>query len=237
MARLPRILLPEQPHHLVQRGNNRSAIFFHDDDYRFFLDCLKSASQRYPCRIHAYVLVPNHLHLLVSPDTQDGLARLMQSVGRRYVQFINRTYQRTGTLWEGRYRAALIDAEAYVLRCYRYIECNPLRAKMVQHPSAYRWSSYRHHAEEKQDALIQDHALYRALGKNKTDRCGAYRALCEQALDAEILQALWEATNTGWVLGSAGFKAAVEAALNRRVVPLPRGGKRTGAGRPKLQIK
>jgi putative transposase len=116
MARLPRIVLPGQPHHLIQRGNNRSAIFFQDRDYQLFLDCLRSSSQCYQCCIHAYVLMTNHVHLLVSPNTEDGLAKLMQSVGRRYVQHINRSYQRTGTLWEGRYRAVLIDAEHYVLR-------------------------------------------------------------------------------------------------------------------------
>ncbi len=237
MARLPRIVLPGQPHHLIQRGNNRSAIFFHDHDYRLFLDCLKVASQRYQCQIHAYILMTNHVHLIVSPDTEDGLARLMQSVGRRYVQYINRRDQRTGTLWEGRYRAVLIDAEDYLLNCYRYIECNPVRAKMVQHPAAYRWSSYRCHAEGKTDALIQDHAIYRALGKNRTERSDAYRILCEQALETGTLQALREATNSGWVLGRTGFKADVEGTLRRRVISLPRGGKRPGAGRPKQPIK
>ncbi len=115
MARLPRIVLPGQPHHLIQRGNNRSPIFFQDGDYQMFLDCLQSSSQRYLCRIHAYVLMTNHLHLLVSPNAEDGLATLMQSVGRRYVQYVNRSYQRTGTLWEGRYQAVLIDTKHYVL--------------------------------------------------------------------------------------------------------------------------
>ncbi len=236
MARLPRIVLPGQPHHLIQRGNNRSAIFFQQRDYQLFLDCLHASSQRYQCRIHAYVLMTNHLHLLVSPNTEDGLAKLMQSVGQRYVQYINRSYQRTGTLWEGRYRAVLIDTERYVLSCYRYIECNPVRAKMVVHAADYRWSSYRHHAEGKTDALIHDHALYRGLGKTKTDRCSAYRTLCEQVLDAGTLQSLREATNTGWVLGNEPFKAEVEGALKRRVSRLQRGGKRPGAGRPKQAI-
>ncbi len=147
---------------------------------------------------------PNHVRLLVSPNTADGLSKLLQSVNRRYVQYINRSYQRTGTLWEGRYQAVLIDTKHYVLSCYRYIECNPVRAKIVGHAADYRWSSYRHHAEGKTDALIQDHGLYRGLGKTKTDRCRAYRTLCEQVLDTETLQSLREATNTGyWVMSHA----------------------------------
>jgi len=237
MARSPRFVLPGQPHHLIQRGNNRSPIFFQDQNYQFFLDCLHDASERYLCRIHAYVLMTNHVHLLVSPEREEGLGRLMQSVGRRYVQGINRSYQRTGTLWEGRYRAVLIDSEQYVLTCYCYIELNPVRAKIVRHPSEYRWSSYRHHAEGKTNPIIHDHALYDALGRDIPSRCRAYRALFAHEPDEESLNGLREATNKGWVLGREDFKSEVEGSLKRCVGPLPRGGRRPGAGRPKQESK
>ena len=232
MPRPSRFVLPGHPHHLLQRGNNRNPIFFHEDDYRFFLKSLQTASARYGCHIHAYVLMTNHLHLLVSPETEDGLARLMQSVGRRYVPYINQRYQRTGTLWEGRYRAVLLETERYVLACHRYIELNPVRAQMVQHPADYVWSSYHHHATGAPDALVHDHALYTALGPDTASRCSAYEALCTEALAVETLQAIRDGTNTGWVLGDAQFASQVEATLHRRVRPAARGGYRPGAGRP-----
>jgi putative transposase len=174
MPRLPRVVLPGQPHHLIQRGNNRSPIFFHPNDYHFFLDCLLDASQRYSCQIYAYVLMTNHIHLLVSPETETALASLMQSVGQRYVQYVNRRCQRTGTLWEGRYRAVLIDDAPYVLTCYRDIELNPVRAQMVSDPAAYPWSSYGHNAHGQSNPLLHAHALYQALGPDTSRPCQAY---------------------------------------------------------------
>jgi putative transposase len=143
MARLPRYTLPGQPQHVILRGNNRSIIFAADEDYRFFLDCLGDAATRHGCVIHAYVLMTNHVHLLITPEHEGSIGKALQSVGRRYVQYFNYTYQRTGTLWEGRYKATLIDSESYLLTCYRYIELNPVRADMVPHPRDYLWSSYR----------------------------------------------------------------------------------------------
>ena len=233
MPRPSRFVLPGHPHHLLQRGNNRNAIFFHEDDYTFFLKSLRLASIRYGCHIHAYVLMTNHIHLLVSPETEGSLARLMQSIGRRYVPYINQRYQRTGTLWEGRYRAVLLEREPYVLACHRYIELNPVRAQMVQHPADYVWSSYHHHTTGAPDPLVHDHALYTALGPDTASRCSAYEALCAETLAAETVQALRDATNTGWVLGNAQFTSQVEATLHRRVRPAARGGGyRPGAGRP-----
>ena len=147
MPRQLRYNLPGIPQHVIQRGNNRQATFFSDEDYMRYLADLKSACDQHQCEVHAYVLMTNHVHLLMTPHNGDGIAKTMQSLGRRYVVYINQTYRRTGTLWEGRYKAALIDSENYLLTCYRYIELNPVRAEgMVDHPGKYRWSSYRANA-------------------------------------------------------------------------------------------
>ena len=160
MARLPRFSLTGVPQHVIQRGNNRQACFAADEDYRFYLDCLRDASQRYRCAIHAYVLMTNHVHLLVTPGETGAISRFMQHVGRRYVQHFNFLYQRSGTLWEGRYKSSLVDAENYLLTCYRYIEMNPVRAAMVREPVEYRWSSHRANALGHPDSVLTPHALY-----------------------------------------------------------------------------
>ena len=163
MARLARYNLPGQPQHVILRGNNRSIIFVAEADYHFFIECLQKAAEQHGCAIHAYVLMTNHVHLLLTPEREDSIGKALQSLGRRYVQYFNYTQKRTGTLWEGRYKATLIDSERYLLTCYRYIELNPVRANMVEHPREYRWSSYLSHAEGKLDKLIAEHALYVAL--------------------------------------------------------------------------
>jgi len=146
MARHPRFILPGQPQHVIQRGNNRDVIFVADEDYQFYREKLAEACERFDCDLHAYVLMTNHVHLLMTPNTEDGIGKVMQSVGRYYVQYFNYQYRRTGTLWEGRYKATLLDSESYLLTCYRYIELNPVRAAMIEHPSQYRWSSYHFNA-------------------------------------------------------------------------------------------
>jgi putative transposase len=223
MARLGRYFLPDQPLHVIQRGNNREPIFFADEDYRRYRGWLAEAAKEYGCAIHAYVLMTNHVHLLASPKRADSLPRVMQSLGRRYVRSINAAYRRSGTLWEGRYRAAPIDSDAYFLACCRYIELNPVRAKMVEHPRDYPWSSYAAHAHGASDPLVSDHALYRALGDAATERQKSYRALFGAALDEDFLDALRAATNGGWALGSDRFKRRIAKALGRRVAPLPKG--------------
>ena len=137
MARLPRYVLPGQPHHVIQRGNNRQIIFNVDGDYRFYLEKLNNACKKHNVDVHAYVLMTNHVHILMTPYTEIGLGKVMQSLGRYYVQYYNYTYKRTGTLWEGRYKATLLDTERYLFTCYRYIELNPVRAGLVEHPSQY----------------------------------------------------------------------------------------------------
>lgn len=226
MARLPRFVVAGVPLHLIQRGHNRSAVFRAEDDYQRYTMVLQDASHRLGCAIHAYVLMTNHVHLLLTPRDEAGPARLMQSVGRVYVQYVNERYRRTGTLWEGRYRATLVDSERYLLACSRYIELNPVRARMVEHPSQYRWSSYGHNAHGDRDSLITQHALYQALDSGSEDRRAAYRALFETQPEAEAIHAIRRATNRGTALGDAPFCEEIEVALRRRVTPPRHGGDR-----------
>jgi putative transposase len=214
------------PQHVIQRGHNRQTVFLYQDDYSLYLQCLHDAAAAYHSVIHAYVLMTNHVHLLMTPHRTDSLAKVMQSLGRRYVPYINTTYQRTGTLWEGRYRASVVEAEGYLLACYRYIEFNPVRAGMVPEPAAYPWSSYRWHALGAPDPVVTDHALYLALGNTPQERQQAYQALCQGQISADLFQEIRATLQQGRVLGSERFKDSIEAALARRVRP----GK---AGRPR----
>lgn len=229
MARLGRYFLPDQPLHVIQRGNNRQKIFFSDRDRETYLAWLLAAAREYGCRIHAYVLMTNHVHLLLTPEAADSLPRLMQSLGRRYVRYLNQAHGRTGTLWEGRYRAAPIDSEAYLLACCRYIELNPVRAGMVRHPRLHRWSSHGANALGLPDPLVSPHPLYRALGRSAAERQAAYRALFRERLAESFLDALRGATNGGWALGDAAFKRRVAKVARRRAEPLPRGRPRRDA--------
>ena len=226
MARLPRFVIAGHPQHVIIRGNNREPIFYSDEDYRFYLDKLKDACIKHQCDIHAYVLMTNHVHLLITPHTDDGISKTMQMLGRYYVQYFNFTHQRTGTLWEGRYKASLVDSEAFALTCYRYIELNPARAAMVQHPAEYPWSSYRCNALGQQNSLITPYYLYEALGSDAEQRQTAYQALFNAHIDSKTLDEVRTSANKAWVLGSDYFKAKIAAQLNRRAKPNARGGDR-----------
>jgi putative transposase len=226
MPRQPRYALPGIPQHVLQRGNNRQPIFFCEDDYRFYLASVQHAAAQHAIAVHAYVLMTNHVHLLVTPQQATGIAKLMQSIGRRYVQYINTTYQRTGTLWEGRYRASLVDAERYFFLCARYIELNPVRAAMVAHPATYPWSSYRWHACGKPDPVITDHDLYQALGHTPQERQEAYRGMFHAEITEGVLQEIRTTVHQSRVLGTERFKDVIERVLARRIRP----GK---AGRPR----
>jgi putative transposase len=217
MPRKPRFYIPGVPVHLIQRGNNRQACFFCDQDYRVYLHFLGEAAKRYGCQIHAYVIMSNHVHLLMTPSTSTAISKAMQSVGRHYVLYVNRIYQRTGTLWEGRHKACPIDSDSYLLACYRYIELNPVRAGMVRSPADYRWSSYRHHAVPEPDPRIEDHALYQALGRAPEERARAYRELFSLPLDSPQMDAIRTAVNVGFPLGNNRFKDQVAAALQCKV--------------------
>lgn len=226
MARQPRFTLPGHPQHVIIRGNNREDIFYDEEDYLFYLDKLKQACLKHQCDIHAYVLMTNHVHLLITPRKENSISKAMQMVGRYYVQYFNYSYGRTGTLWEGRYKSTLIDSEHYALTCYRYIELNPVRADMVAHPSDYPWSSYHYNALGQADALVTPHKLYTALGRSKTDRQRAYRALFRARIPQQTIDEIRENTNKSWVLGSDRFKSKIEKKLDRPVSPRARGGDR-----------
>ncbi len=223
MARLPRYFVEGQAQHIIQRGNNREPIFADDSDIHFYNECLQEAAEQQGLAIHAYVLMTNHVHILATPDTAQSISKTLQSLGRRYVQYFNQTYGRTGTLWEGRYRATLIDSERYLLTCMRYIELNPVRAGMVKHPLDYPWSSYAANARGGEDKLVSPHSLYKRLGRNPQARQSAYRQLFRAALGKGELDAIREATNTGWVLGNDRFREKIEQLSGRRTAPKPRG--------------
>lgn len=223
MARLPRIVIPHQPHHIIQRGNNRNPVFCDTDDYLRFLGWLRDAAKQFKVAIHAYVLMTNHVHLLASPSDETGLARMMQWIGRHYVPYFNRKYSRAGTLWEGRFKATVLDSERYFMTCCRYIELNPVRAGISAGPGEYPWSSYAHHVGIKHDALITDHPLYWSLGNTPFEREAAYLGLIEQGLSVMEISVLSETTLKGWALGSEKFKNALEKQTNRRVSPAQRG--------------
>jgi putative transposase len=223
MARLPRLVIPHQPHHVIQTGNNHQVIFREPEDYTAFLAWLREAARQFKISIHAYVLMPTHLHLLVSPSDSTGLGRMMQWVGRQYVPYFNNRYQRTGTLWQGRYRATVIESEPYFLTCSRYIELNPVRAGLVGTPNDYPWSSHAHHVGAKSDPLITDHPIYWALGNTPFHREAAYRELLDQDVSEAEIHVLTEATLKGWPLGSEKFKALLARQTSRRVEPAKRG--------------
>lgn len=223
MARLPRLVVPHQPHHIIQRGHDKQSIFRDSADHAAFLDWLKEGARRFKVAIHAYVLMPDHIHVLATPMDTDGLARMMQWVGRYYVPYYNQKYERGGTLWQGRYKATVLDAERYLLLCSRYIELNPVRNGLVAGLADYPWSSYMHHIGAKSDPLITDHRLYWALGNTPFDREIAYKLLAEQSLGSREVEAITQATLKGWALGTDDFKSGLEKQVSRRVSPAKRG--------------
>lgn len=216
MPRRPRILLPDYPLHIVQRGINREPCFFADEDYQCYLHWLEEAAHDCGCAVHAYVLMTNHVHLLVTPSKPGAPSRLMQSVGRRYVQYVNRFYRRTGSLWEGRYKSSLVQAESYLLACMRYIELNPVQAGMVQDPGQYRWSSYRANGLGQPDTRLSSHPLYLALHTDTQFRYQNYRALFRSQLDEEAASEIREALKLGMPLGNDRFSEAICAQVGIR---------------------
>ncbi|MDR3492194.1 MAG: transposase, partial [Gammaproteobacteria bacterium] len=220
MARFSRFILPGQPHHVIQRGNNRQTIFLCEEDYHYYLDRLLYASEEHECDIHAYVLMTNHVHFLVSPVKEENIGKMMQTLGRYYVRYFNYKYKRTGTLWEGRYKAALINSEQYLFTCMRYIELNPVRARIVLNPIEYSWSSYLCNAIGMINPLIKPHDDYQRLGLEN------YQALFNQVIEQKELDAIRDVTNQSRVLGNHQFKQAVEKILNRKIDPKSKGGDR-----------
>jgi len=227
MARLSRLTLPGHAHHVIQRGNNRQAIFADRADYQMMLDLLDESARRFGVAIHAYVLMDNHFHLLATPQTTEGLPQMMQAVGRRYVRYFNDRHRRTGTLWEGRYKSTLIQTERYLLACMAYIDLNPVRAGMVAQPRDYPWSSHAHYVGLAQDRLLTPHPLVWALGNTPFAREAAYADLVQAGISTGQQQVLTDSALRGWALGEPEFVNNLQKLTTRRV------SKRT-AGRPSV---
>ncbi|AZP12678.1 transposase [Undibacterium parvum] len=223
MARLPRLVVPNQLHLILQKGNDDKVIFADEDDYHVFLDRLKEASRQFQVAIHAYILMPDHLHLLATPKDETGLSKMMQWMGRHYVPYFNRKYLRTGTLWQGRYRATVLEAGTYFLRCCLYLESNPVRSKLVGDAIDFPWSSFQHHIGLKNDPIITDHPLYWALGNTPFQREAAYKEMMQHGFSATELAEITAATMMSWPLGSEQFKLELAKLTSRRVTPLKRG--------------
>lgn len=225
MPRRLRLLLPGVATHLIQRGTNREDCFRRESDYLVYLAHLRNSSRRLECLVHAYCLMTNHVHLLVSPPSAEAGEALMKELGQRYAQYFNRTYHRTGPIWDGRYRSSVAESARYVLACYRYIELNPVRAGMVEYPAQYRWSSYHVNAGGREDALVSAHAEFAALGASAEARRAAYIGLFSETLEARLVDAIRVATNGGYPLASDAFKAQISATFGYKTCPSPPGPK------------
>ena len=230
MPRQARLRLAGMPLHVIQRGNNRVACFVTDADRLTYLAMLKEMSIAFACDVHAFVLMTNHVHLLTTPRQRENVSLLMKHLGQQYVQYFNRTHERTGSLWEGQFKSSLVESDRYLLTCQRYIELNPVRAGMVKDPALYRWSSFRANVGLEASDLLAHHPVYTALGKDLSARTNAYLRLFDERLDAACLKQIRDALNGGFVLGGKGFIATLEALMNRRV-------SRGKAGRPKAERK
>ncbi len=230
MARLPRLTLPGYPHHVIQRGNNRQAIFASPADYQTLLDLLRINAERFGVAIHAWVLMTNHFHLLATPQTADALPQMMQAVGRSYVRYFNDLQGRTGTLWEGRYKSTLIQTDRYLLACMAYIDLNPVRAGLVAQAGDYAWSSHGHYIGRKTDKLITPHPLYWELGNTPFAREAAYADLVRAGVSDQQRADLTQSALSGWALGEDDFVADLQKKTARRVA-------KGSAGRPVLSKK
>ncbi len=235
MSRKPRIVLPGHPVHIIQRGNNRTATFYTHEDYQYYLEALHAACIKYQCSLHAYVLMTNHVHLLVTPDAEKSISQMMQSDGRRYVRYINKSYQRTGTLWEGRFRHSLIQDNIYYLVCSRYIELNPIRAGITEKPEDYSWSSYQHNALCQDNLLIHPHEIYINLGRSKEERAQSYKELFKSHISDDTVNEIRMSANKDQITGSDKFKQEIEQMLNRKVTTCAHGGDRKSEDFRQLQ--
>jgi len=228
MPRRSRIHINGLPLHIVQRGHNREACFFCDTDYQAYLHWLGEALKKESCMLHAYCLMTNHVHLLLTPECAESVPSLMIALGRRYVQYINKTYHRTGTLWDSRYKSSLVQEETYLLNCQRYIELNPVRASMVEEPASYRWSSYHFNGLGEANQYVSPHPVYLSLGKDSKSRQAAYRGLFQSELDFDVINDIRQAITQNQPLGNSRFYTKIEAMVGLRREPKPR-------GRPKKQ--
>ncbi|WP_051237327.1 REP-associated tyrosine transposase [Ottowia thiooxydans] len=219
MARLPRLTIAGYPHHVILRGNNRQPIFRDTADYRRLLGSLRNFSVEYKVAVHAYVLMTNHAHLLLTPETNEGLPGMMQALGRSYVRYFNDRHERSGTLWEGRYRSGLIEAERYLLACMVYMDLNPVRAGMVAAPADYPWSSHAHYIGLSQDPLVTPHPLYWEMGNTPFAREAAYASLVGVGQTSAQHETLTRAAHSGWALGTDHFVVDLQKRTARRLTP------------------
>ena len=223
MARLPRLTLAGYPHHIILRGNNRQAIFMDSDDYQRMLALLQTHAKAHGVQLHAYVLMGNHLHLLLTPQENNSLPHMMQAVGRAYVLYFNKRHSRSGTLWEGRYRSALIQTERYLLVCMAYIDLNPVRAGMVAQAADYPWSSHSHYIGRQNEAWLTPHPLYWEMGNTPFAREAAYAAMIQSGIDPKQQQALTSSALSGWALGEEDFVQGLQKHTPRRLNPAKAG--------------
>ncbi|MGS2717036.1 transposase [Eionea flava] len=226
MARLPRFCPSGIAQHIIQRGNNRQLCFASNEDFAAYAHWLTVYSNKFDVDVHAWVFMTNHVHLLVTPSSNDGVSNFMQALGRHYVRYFNKAYRRSGTLWEGRFRSCLVQSEDYLLQCYRYIELNPVRANMVDDPAHYVWSSYQCNGLGKESQLCSPHSQYLSLSSDKKERCEYYRALFSAHVENKLIDDIRESVNSGLALGNDRFKQEVECLYARRVT-------KGSPGRPK----
>ncbi len=219
MPRHRRPVLEDVPLHIIQRGNDRRPCFFAEADYLVYLDMMRESLALACCQLHAYVLMTNHVHLLVTPARANSAAQLMKRLGERYVQYVNRRYERAGTLWEGRYKSCLVQDDDYLMVCYRYIELNPVRANMVATPADYRWSSYLCNAHGAKSELIAPHLLYEGLGESTGARELAYRSLFDATLSDGQLEHVRSTVNQNSIFGSEQFVDSMEKAWGNAIMP------------------
>lgn len=234
MPRRPRIHLPGLPLHIVQRGHNRDACFFVEEDFQSYRHWLGEALRESGAALHAYVLMKNHVHLLITPKQPEDVSRIVISLGRRYVQYINKTYRLTGTLWDSRYKSSLVQEDHYLLLCQRFIELNPVRADLVNDPAHYRWSSYRANGLGQSDLLITPHSVYSSLGTDEAARLTAYRVLFRHELDDEAIADMRLALNQGQPFGNGRFLDTIERMTGQRREARPRGRPRKADSPPKV---
>ncbi|MCK5524510.1 MAG: transposase [Thiomargarita sp.] len=223
MARFNRIAPVGVTEHILHRGNNRQDCFVEEEDMKAYLSWLTEYSVKYKVDVHAWVLMSNHVHLLCTPHEPEAISKMMQSMGRMYVRYFNNTYQRSGTLWEGRYKSCLIESKAYLLELYRYIELNPVRAGMVNEPSEYFWSSYQCNGFGKKSQLQTPHELYKALGRSKKKRLENYQLLLDIDVEEVLLCDIRKSINKGLALGSVRFTNQIEKLTGKRVTQAQRG--------------
>ena len=217
MARLPRLTLPGLPHHIIQRGNNHAPIFMDAADYETMRRLLTEQAREARVAVHAYVLMDNHFHLIATPQDEAGLARMMQGVGRRYVRYFNQRHGRSGTLWEGRYRCAVLQGEAWLLTCMAYLDLNPVRAGRVEQPQDWAWSSHGHYIGAATDKMVSPHSLAWTLGNTPFAREQAYARRVEEGVSHAQQQALVDSALHGWALGDEAFLAALQKQTPRRL--------------------